>query len=129
MEKKRAFISFDFDNDEDLRNLLVGQSKNPDSPFEIANWSLKEKISGDWRSEVRARIKRCHLLIVICGEFTDRATGVSFELSVAQNERIHYFLLRGRSGKACVSPTTAKNEDKIYRWTWDNLKALISGAR
>ena len=41
MSTKRAFISFDFDHDEDLRNLLVGQAKNPDSSFTISNWSLK----------------------------------------------------------------------------------------
>ncbi len=38
---KRAFISFDFDNDDDLRVLLVGQSKLPDSPFEFNDGSVK----------------------------------------------------------------------------------------
>ena len=35
MTTKRAFISFDYDNDKDLRNALVGQAKYPNSPFEI----------------------------------------------------------------------------------------------
>ena len=46
MAKKRVFTSFDFDHDEDLRNLLVGQSKNADSPFEMADWSVKEPMTG-----------------------------------------------------------------------------------
>ena len=46
--RKRVFISFDFDHDEDLRNLLVGQSRNPDSPFELSNWSIKEPMTGNW---------------------------------------------------------------------------------
>lgn len=129
MAKKRVFISFDFDHDEDLRTLLVGQSKNPDSPFEMADWSVKEVMSGDWKSKVRTRIKGCDLMIVICGEKTDKATGVSAELRIAQDEGIPYFLLWGRSSKTCVKPTAAKSSDKIYRWTWDNLKALIGGAR
>lgn len=37
MLKKRAFISFDYDNDSDLKTLLVGQARNPDSPFEIVD--------------------------------------------------------------------------------------------
>ena len=37
MTMKRAFISFDFDHDEELRNALVGQAKNSDSPFRIAD--------------------------------------------------------------------------------------------
>lgn len=40
MAKKRAFISFDFDHGEELRNALVGQAKNPDSPLNIAGWSV-----------------------------------------------------------------------------------------
>ena len=36
MAKKRVFISFDFDNDDRLKDLLVGQSRNPDTPFELA---------------------------------------------------------------------------------------------
>jgi hypothetical protein len=32
------FISFDDDHDQDLRNALVGQARNPESPFEMANW-------------------------------------------------------------------------------------------
>lgn len=129
MAKKRVFTSFDFDYDEDLRNLLVGQSKNPDSPFEMADWSLKEPFTGDWKEKIRTRIKKCDLVIVICGEHTDKATGVNEELRITQEEYVPYFLLYGHSGKTCVKPKTAKSGDKIYKWTWDNLKALTGGAR
>ncbi len=129
MATKRVFTSFDFDHDEDLRNLLVGQSKNPDSPFEMADWSVKEPMTGKWKDIVRARIRKCDLVVVICGEHTDTASGVSAELSVAQEEDIPYFLLWGRSSKTCVKPTFGKSTDKIYKWTWDNLKALIGGVR
>jgi hypothetical protein len=127
--KKRVFTSFDFDHDEDLRNLLVGQSQNPDSPFELSDWSVKEPITGDWKAKVRTRIKKCELIIVICGQYTYSATGVSIELEIAQEELLPYFLLWGRSDKQCTKPKSAKESDKIYRWTWDNLKALIGGAR
>lgn len=129
MAKKRVFTSFDFDHDEDLRNLLVGQSKNQDSPFEMTDWSVKEPMTGDWKEKVRLKIKQCDIVVILCGEYTDTATGVSFELSIAQDEKIPYFLLWGRSGKTCKKPKSAKDSDKIYKWTWDNLKALIGGAR
>lgn len=129
MAKKRVFISFDFDHDKDLRNLLVGQSKNLDSPFEMADWSVKELMAGDWKDKVRKRIRRCELVIVVCGLHTDTATGVSAELRIAQEEGIPYFLLWGHSGKPCREPKSAKSGDKIYKWTWDNLKALVGGAR
>jgi len=129
MAKTRVFTSFDFDHDEDLRNLLVGQAKNPDTPFELTDYSVKEPMTGNWREKVRTRIKGVDQLIVICGEHTDTAAGVSAELAIAQEEKKPYFLLCGRAEKTCKKPKAAKDSDKIYKWTWDNLKSLIGGGR
>lgn len=129
MAIKRAFISFDFDHDEDLRNLLAGQAKHPDSPFEIRDRSLKEPLTGDWKEKVRRRMDNIDVVIVICGEYTHTAAGVAAELTIAREARKPYFLLRGRSDKTCTKPKSALDSDKIYKWTWENLKNLIGGAR
>ncbi len=129
MSKKRVFISFDYDHDLDLKNLLVGQSKNEDSPFDIADFSIKEAISEDWKKKARTRIKGCAVVAVICGEHTDTASGVSAEAKIAQEEEVDYFLLWGRKDKTCKKPKAVKSSDKIYKWTWDNLKVLIGGTR
>lgn len=129
MAKKRTFISFDYDNDKEIKTLLVGQSRNSDSPFEIMDMSIKETINKDWKSKARTRIKGCDVVVVLCGEKTDTASGVSAELKIAQEEEIPYFLLWGYSDKTCVKPLSAKASDKIYKWTWNNLKRLINGER
>lgn len=126
---RKIFISFDFDHDEDLRNLLVGQARHPGTPFEIQDWSVKEPMAGNWREKVRQRIRRTDLTIVICGQHTHTASGVGAELAITQEERQPYFLLAGRAGVACTKPTSAQPGDKVYNWTWDNLRALIDGAR
>lgn len=126
---KRAFISFDFDHDEDLRNLLAGQARHPDTPFEIKDRSLNEPFSGDWKDKVRRRMDNIDVVIVICGEHTHTAAGVAAELTIAREKSKPYFLLCGRNGKTCTKPTSALNTDKIYTWSWDGLKALIGGAR
>ncbi len=129
MGKARVFTAFDFDHDEDLRNLLVGQSKHQDSPFEMADWSVKEPMTGNWKEKVRKKIRGVDQVVIMCGEHTDKATGVSAELLIAQDEGKPYFLLHGRSSKTCKKPTSATSGDKIYNWTWDNLKSLIGGNR
>ena len=129
MSKKRAFISFDFDHDEDLRNMLRGQSRNVDSPFEFYDYSVKEPMTGDWKKKVRSRIRSTHLTIVICGEHTHTASGVSVELNITREEDKPYFLLKGRPNIHCTKPTAAKSSDKIYKWTWENLKHLVAGSR
>ena len=129
MAKTRTFISFDYDHDSDLKSLLVGQAKNDDSPFSITDMSIKETITKKGKDTARRRIKGCDVVIVICGEHTNTASGVSTELEIAQEEEIPYFLLYGRATKKCIKPKGAKSTDKIYRWTWDNLKKLINGDR
>lgn len=126
---KRVFTSFDFDHDEDLRNLLVGQSKHPDTPFTMADWSVKEHMTGDWEEKVRRRIRSVDQLVVLCGNHTHQATGVSVELLIAREEKIPYFLLWGRSETQCFKPASALSTDAIYKWTWPNLKSLIGGSR
>ena len=129
MALKRVFISFDYDHDDDLRVLLVGQARNPDSPFALADWSVKEPMTGDWKGKVRTRIRAVDQMIVMCGEFTQTASGVSAELAIAQEDKIPYFLLHGRNGKTCRKPQAARATDKIYDWNWPNLKRLIAGSR
>ncbi len=129
MAAKHAFISFDFDHDEDLRNLLAGQAKHPDSPFEIVDRSLKEPLTGDWKEKFRRRLTNVDLVIVICGESTKSASGVAAELTMARETNKPYFLLKGRANRNCTLPTSATAGDKMYNWTWDNLKALIAGSR
>lgn len=129
MPNPRAFIAFDYDYDEFLRTALVGQSKHPDTDFEIADWSVKVPFTGDWEKKVRDRIRRIDQMIVICGEHTHVAKGVATEVEIAQYEEKPYFLLWGYKDKQCYKPTTALSTDKIYEWTWVNLKSLVRGAR
>jgi len=124
---QRAFISFDYDNDARLKDLLIGQSKHSDSPFVIHDWSLKEP-SSDWKARARRQIRASGLVIVLCGKHMSTATGVAIELAIAQEEDVPYFLLAGYS-QGSTRPATAKPGDKLYDWTWDNLKALVGGAR
>ncbi|QUR66133.1 hypothetical protein [Mycobacterium spongiae] len=128
MAKTRALTSFDCDHDLDLKNLLVGQAKNPDSPFEICDWSIKEASAG-WKAKARVRIRACEAVAVICAGHTDTAVGVGAELSIAQKESIAYFLLRDRPDRTCRTPTWAESTDKMYDLTWENLKLLIGGSR
>jgi hypothetical protein len=129
MAKKRVYISFDYDHDSDLKELLVGQAKNDDSPFEIADQSIKEAITEDWKKTARTRIRAVDVVAVICGKHTDTAAGVSAEVTIAQEESAEYFLLAGRADGGNKKPKAAKNGDKLYKWTWANLKTLIGGSR
>ena len=53
----RAFISFDYDTDNDLPGNLIAQAERPDSPFTISDQSLPGAVhDGNWKRKVRQRI-------------------------------------------------------------------------
>jgi MTH538 TIR-like domain (DUF1863) len=129
MAKKRAFISFDYDHDEGAKIMLAGQARLEDSPFDFKDASVKEHLTGDWKEKVRRRMDSIDVVVVMCGEWTHTAKGVATELEIAREGKKEYFLLAAYSHKTCTKPTTALSTDKVYNWTWPNLKTLIGGGR
>jgi hypothetical protein len=129
MSKIRAFVSFDVDNDENIKHFLIGQSKLPDSPFEFKDNSVKEHLTGDWQEKVRRRMDNVDVVIVLCGSQTNKASGVAAELRIAIEKKKPYFLLAGYPDKTCVAPIGTPSGEKIYRWTWENLRVLLAGGR
>lgn len=126
---KRVFISFDIDHDDGAKKMLAGQARLPDSPFEFKDNSVKYHLTGDWEQKVRRRMDNVDVVIVLCGTQTHTATGVSAELTIAKEKKKPYFLLAAYSEKTCTKPKSASSSDKIYNWTWPNLKKLIAGNR
>lgn len=127
--KKRVFISFDYDHDEGAKIMLAGQAKLQDSPFDFKDSSVKEHMTGDWKEKVRRRMDNIDVVVVLCGENTHTAAGVSAELEIAKEKNKEYFLLAAYSDKTCTKPKSASSTDSVYKWTWDNLKNLIGGRR
>lgn len=119
---KRVFVSFDFDNDQALKNLLIGQSRNPSTNFNLADWSLKESApTATWEFEARARIKRCHVVLVLVGMATHRASGVLKEVRMAREEGIPLFQV----AQAGSSYTRLSDAGPLRLWTWENLETLL----
>jgi len=127
--KKRVFISFDYDNDEGAKIMLAGQAKLEDSPFDFKDASVKDHLTGDWKEKVKRRMDNVDIIIVLCGQRTNKATGVAAELTIAKEKGKAYFLLAAYSDKTCTKPASASPDDKLYKWTWENLKSLIGGGR
>ncbi len=122
--KKKVFISFDYDNDLIIKEFLVGQAKLEDSPFEISDWSMKEAApEKDWEDKARARIARCDIVIVMVGTSTHRASGVLKEVRMARSLGKKIVQIIGyKSGNYTEVPDAGR----LHRWNWDNLKKLLN---
>ena len=125
MAKKRVFVSFDFDNDKELKDFLVGQARNPDSPFEVIDHSLKEsQPEKDWEEKAESAIKRAEVFIVMLGSRTRFASGVLKEVKIARKLEKKRFQIIGRQNGS--ESWAVPGAGRVYRWNWDNLKKLLS---
>ena len=125
MAKKRVFVSFDFDNDKTLKDFIIGQANNSDSPFEVTDFSLKEAApEKDWVDKARRAIARADVFIVMLGSKTRFAQGVLKEVKIANELGKKKFQIIGyRDGN---EHWRVPNAGTVYRWSWDNLKKLLA---
>jgi hypothetical protein len=123
--KKKVFVSFDFDNDKTLKEFLIGQAKNEDSPFEVSDASLKEAApQADWERRARAAISRADVFVVMLGKNTRFASGVKKEVMMASELGKKRFQIIGyQNGSA---DWAVADGGRTYAWSWKNLKNLLA---
>jgi len=123
--KTKVFVSFDFDNDKIIKDFIIGQAKNPDSPFEVSDHSLKESAPAkEWLERAKRAIGRADVFIIMLGSKTKKARGVLKELNVAiEKEKRKFQIIGYRDGK---EDWAVPGGGRVYRWNWDNLKKLLS---
>lgn len=125
MAKKKVFVSFDFDNDKVLKNFLIGQAKLEDSPFEVADHSLKESApERNWLEKAAAAIRRADVFIVMLGKKTKTASGVLKEVKVANELNKSKFQIIGYTDGS--ADWAVPHGGRTYRWDWENLKKLLA---
>ncbi len=120
---KKVFISFDFDEDKALKDLIIGQSKNPVCPFDVIDSSLLEPApDNNWEEKAEKNIAKADLVIVLIGARTHQARGVLEELKIARKQKKKIVQLIGhKDGKHKRVP----NAGLLYSWTWKNLEKLL----
>ena len=122
MAKTSVYISFDYDNDKLLKDFVIGQAKLPDSPFEIADHSIKEEVRGDWVANAETRIKKSEVVMVIVGPQTYRAQGVKKEVALARKHGKRVVQVIGYRDS---DPTPVEDAGRLYRWNWENLRKIL----
>jgi hypothetical protein len=119
-----VFTSFAI-QDQNLRDLLVGQRLHTGTPFEFTDMSVKQAWDEQWRTRCRSRIKGCDGVIGIITPNTPSATGQLWELQSAYEESKPVLLIHGYSEKrAATTPPEIKGR-MINVWTWDRVGDFI----
>ena len=126
MADPRAFISFDYDNNLTDKNLFVGQIKNSRTPFSAEDWSSKEPLlQSTWEEQLKEKIGKCHLMIVIVGKSMGSATGVKKEIIFADAQRVPFFGVYVDGAGAKSTLPTGLNRNRTITWDWDNIAGAV----
>ena len=127
MADPRAFISFDFDHDEEQRTLFAGQGKKASpTPFTIGDWSSKEDLAqSQWEAIIKDKIARCHMVIVLVGRFMASAGGVTKELAMAKELSVPVFGVYVDGATSSSTLPTSLPRSRTIAWTWPGVAAMI----
>lgn len=123
----RVFTSFAFE-DNDLRNLLVGQKKNSSYDVEFTGYSVQYPWDSGWKLNCRARIKSCRGVIGIVTKNTPDADGQIWELRCAVAEALPLLLVHGypeQTHQLTVLPAPIR-EQKVNSWDHNTIVGFLS---
>jgi hypothetical protein len=127
MADPRAFVSFDFDHDEQWRNLFVGQAKKDSpTPFTVADWSSKSELpQSQWEALIKSKINRCNLMIVLVGRHMATASGVRKEIQFANAGNVPYFGVYVDEANTSSALPTGLARNRVISWTWPGVAKAI----
>jgi hypothetical protein len=107
-DKKVIFVAFPIE-DEDMRDLLRGQSLNTRTPFEYIDMSVREAYDYDWKDKVRTRIRRSHGVIALITKNSLTSSGQKWEVECAKTEGKSILAMWPKTtDRTAVSGVTAK---------------------
>lgn len=127
MADPRAFISFDFDHNEEEKKLFVGQAKNSRTPFSIEDWSSKSSLpQSKWEEIVNNKINNCNILIVLVGKYMLSATGVAKEIKFAKGCNVPVFGIYVGGATTSSNLPDGLNRNRTIEWKWDLIASAIN---
>jgi len=123
---RKIFISFAIE-DQNLRNLFVGQAGNTITPFEFADRSVKKPWDSAWKTKCRTRIKSCDGVVVLFSENTLLASGVHWEVKCAIEEQIPILVIySGRRVGRKRLPSVFEGLE-LHKWSWPAVEEFVAG--
>ncbi|MBD8207772.1 TIR domain-containing protein [Microbacterium sp. CFBP 8790] len=127
MAEPRAFISFDFDNNEQSRRLFVGQGKEDSpTPFVIQDWSSKAALEEDeWEEKIAAKIAVCNMVIVLVGRSMGSAYGVAAEIAMAKDKNVPVFGVYVDHADTTSTLPSGLARGRVIGWKWDTIARAI----
>jgi hypothetical protein len=123
----RAFVSFDFDNNQTQKILFAGQArKDSPTPFTVEDWSSKSSLpQATWEAEITRKIAATNMCIVLVGRQIKSAGGVAKEVAMARSQDVPVFgvYVDGAGTTSTLPDGLARN--RTIAWDWNLIAAAV----
>jgi len=126
MADPRAFISFDFDHNNDQKILFAGQTKLSKTPFNIEDWSSKTRLpQSEWEKLIEEKINKCNMLIVLVGKNMATATGAVKEIAFARKHNVPVFGVYVDGANSTSNLPDGLQRNRTINWEWNAIASAI----
>lgn len=128
MSEPRAFLSFDFDHNEQSKILFAGQAgKDSPTSFTIEDWSSKTALpQQEWERRIREKLSRTHMLVVLVGRSMGSATGVAKEVAMAKALNLPTFGVYVDTATSLSTLPSGLPRNRVIAWKWPHIGAAIT---
>lgn len=126
MTDPRGFVSFDFDHNENEKNLFIGQAKNKKTPFNFEDWSSKSDLpQSQWEKIIKDKINKCNFVVVLVGKYMASATGVAKEIIFAKDCNVPIFGVYAGGANTSSNLPDGLQRNRTIDWDWDKISSAI----
>ena len=123
MARTKIFVSFEYETGHGLKEDLIAQARQSDSPFSVTDFSLQEREpESDWLDKAKQAIARCDVFVTLLSQNTHNAPGVLKEIDIARRLNKRRFQLRAHRHKWREMPGAGR----LVVWNWPNLQRELS---
>lgn len=132
MAKKKVFISYDYDNDKQYKNLLLAWDANGAFDFSIYDQSVDVSVdstdAGAIKRVISARINNSTYFLCIIGKHTHKSGWVAWEINKAVGLKKKIVAVKTAKDNTSPSEILGVGAEWALSFTFDSITDAIDGA-
>lgn len=132
MAKKKIFISYDYDNDKNYKNMLLAWDKNSEFDFgfsdQSADVSVQSTNADAIKRAISAKINAATYFLCLIGSKSSRSSWVAWEIGKAKELKKRLVAVKISSSDTTPSGFLNAGASWAMSFTFDSIKKAIEDA-
>lgn len=128
-----VFISYDFDNDKEYKNLIIAWDENDEFDFQVYDESVDVSVDSDDAVSIRRvisrRIKKSDVFLCLVGEHTHKSEWVEWEIEKADELDKDFAAVKIDRDNDTPDALYGKGAEWTYTFNFERVKEVINDAQ